>query len=188
MLDAGRQLIAEKGDEFTIQELVTEAGVALQTFYRYFTSKDELLVAVIGDAMTDACEAWVNGAADFPDPISRLRSFVTGVLDLLNSDGGGTARVVIMTRWRLHREFPAELAEAERPFVEMLSNEVKAAVEAGVLNPPDAEWDSWAIAELVRAVFHFYAFASPQPADIDDIKEKLWRFCLAALGGEIPQR
>ena len=40
MLDAARRLIVAKGEEFTTQELVAEAGVALQTFYRYFASKD----------------------------------------------------------------------------------------------------------------------------------------------------
>src|SRR5215813_4609140 len=63
MLDAARKLIDAKGDEFTTQELVAEAGVALQTFYRYFASKDELLVAVVGDAMTEACERWADAAA-----------------------------------------------------------------------------------------------------------------------------
>ena len=62
MLDAARRLIGEK-DDFTTQELVAEAGVALQTFYRYFASKDELLLAVIGDAMTEACERWGQAAA-----------------------------------------------------------------------------------------------------------------------------
>ena len=61
MLEAARRLIDTKGDEFTTQELCAEAGVALQTFYRYFASKDELLLAVIGDAMTDACERWADG-------------------------------------------------------------------------------------------------------------------------------
>ena len=58
MLDAARTLIDAKGDDFTTQELAAEAGVALQTFYRYFSSKDELLLAVIGDAMVDAVERW----------------------------------------------------------------------------------------------------------------------------------
>ena len=53
MLDAARRLIGDKGD-FTTQDLVSEAGVALQTFYRYFASKDELLLAVIGDGETVA--------------------------------------------------------------------------------------------------------------------------------------
>ena len=68
MLDAARRLIDAKGDEFTTQELVAEAGVALQTFYRYFASKDELLLAVIGDAMTDACERWAEPRPNCPTP------------------------------------------------------------------------------------------------------------------------
>ena len=62
MLDAAHRLIRDKGD-FTTQDLVNEAGVALQTFYRYFASKDELLLAVIGDAMTEACDRWSKAAA-----------------------------------------------------------------------------------------------------------------------------
>ena len=77
MLDAARRLIDTKGDEFTTQELCAEAGVALQTFYRYFASKDELLLAVIGDVMVDACEYWTAAAAELPDPLARLRFYIT---------------------------------------------------------------------------------------------------------------
>ena len=41
--------MAVKGPNFTTQELVKEAGIALQTFYRYFGSKDHLHLAVIED-------------------------------------------------------------------------------------------------------------------------------------------
>ena len=76
-VDARRRAAAHprKGDAFTTQELVKEAGVALQTFYRYFASKDELLLAVIADAMADACDAlgrpppW---AAGFTGPAAVL--------------------------------------------------------------------------------------------------------------------
>jgi TetR/AcrR family transcriptional regulator len=185
MLDAARRLIEEKGDEFTTSELVAEAGVALQTFYRYFASKDELLVAVIGDAMSDACARWAVAAAELPDPLARLEYYLTATLDRLGPNGqaAGTARFVVATRWRLHREFPKELADAERPFVDLLRAEVTAAVEAGLLNPPDPEWDSWFLAELMRSVYHFYAFAPHDADELEIVKKQLWRFCLAGLGG-----
>lgn len=184
MVDAARKLIEIKGDAFTTQELAVEAGVALQTFYRYFASKDELLVTVIGDAMADACEHWEQAAAGLPDSLARLRYYIVDTLNRID-DGGGTARFVVGTRWRLHRQYPKELAEAERPFIELLRAEVDAAVAAGLLNPPDTKWDSWFIAELVRAVFHYYAFA-PYPVDEFELaKERLWQFCLAALGGPV---
>ncbi len=185
MLDAARTLIAAKGDEFTTQDLVTEAGVALQTFYRYFSSKDELLLAVIGDAMADACERWAATAAEMPDPLDRVRFLLTTTFERLEGDPHNAAmsRFVVSTRWRLHRQFPKELAEAEKPFVDLLRTEVKAAVEAGLINPPDPQWDSWFLTELVRAVYHFYAFAEHPEGELDLVKDRMWQFCLSALGG-----
>jgi AcrR family transcriptional regulator len=182
MLDAALRLIREKGDAFTTQELVKEAGVALQTFYRYFASKDELLLAVIADAMTDACAQWSNAAEELGDPVERLHFYVTAVIDVLDSEGGGgeTARFVVSTRWRLHRIFPDELAEAEKPFVDLLLGEINAGVDAGLLRPADPKWAAWFIVELVRSVYHYYAYVPRQP----DVKEQLWEFCLTALGGK----
>jgi AcrR family transcriptional regulator len=185
MLDAARRLIAAKGDEFTTQELAAEAGVALQTFYRYFASKDELLLAVLGDAMTDAVERWKQAAAELPDPLARLRYYITSTLERLDGDSqyAAMSRFVVSTRWRLHRQFPKELAEAEKPFVDLVRGEVTAAIDAGLLNPPDPEWDSWFVTELVRSVYHYYAFAEHPEGELDLVEERLWRFCLTALGG-----
>ncbi len=80
MLDAARRLIREK-DDFTTQDLVVEAGVSLQTFYRYFASKDELLLALIADAMTEACDRWTEAAAEIPEPMDRLRFYITAPLE-----------------------------------------------------------------------------------------------------------
>nr|WP_090343563.1 TetR/AcrR family transcriptional regulator [Mycolicibacterium malmesburyense] len=187
MLDAARRLIATKGDEFTTQELVAEAGVALQTFYRYFGSKDELLLAVIGDAMTEACERWARAADELPDPLSRLRFYLTATLERLNGDSRNAAmsRFVVSTRWRLHRQFSGELAEVEKPFVDLLRGAVSDAVAAGQLKSPDPEWDPWFLAELVRSVYHYYAFVEHSGAELELAKQRLWEFSLAALGGAV---
>jgi TetR/AcrR family transcriptional regulator len=181
MLDAALRLIREKGDSFTTQELAKEAGVALQTFYRYFPSKDELLLAVIADAMTEACSRWAAGAEGLADPIARLRFYITAVIEVLDAEDGdgGAAKFIVSTHWRLHRIFPDELAAAEKPFVDLLLTEIKAGVEAGLLAPADPEWAAWFIAELVRSVYHYHAYA-PLEADATD---HLWEFCLTALGG-----
>ncbi|HEU5307899.1 MAG TPA: helix-turn-helix domain-containing protein, partial [Acidimicrobiia bacterium] len=52
---AARRLVTERGDQFTTQELVKEAGVALQTFYRIFGGKDRLLLAVFEDLIAESC-------------------------------------------------------------------------------------------------------------------------------------
>lgn len=182
MLDAARRLIREKED-FTTQELVAEAGVALQTFYRYFASKDELLLALIGDAMTEACERWAAAAAEIPDPLDRLRYFITAPLQQFHADSPEAAgmRFIVTARWHLHRVFPAELAEVEQPFVDLLRAEVVSAAERGLLRPRNPEWDAWFIVELLRAIYHYYAYAAKTKDDLQATEENLWEFCKKAL-------
>ena len=183
MLDAAQRLIRDKGD-FTTQDLVNEAGVALQTFYRYFASKDELLLAVIGDAMTEACDRWSKAAAGIPDPMDRLRFYITAPLEQFHGDNyeAGGMRFIVSTHWRLHRIFPNELAEAGKPFVDLLRAEINTAAESGLLHPRNPEWDAWFVVELQRSIYHYYAYAAKPDDDLNDIKENLWQFCRLALG------
>lgn len=184
MLDAARRLIRDQDGDFTTQDLVAEAGVALQTFYRYFASKDELLLAVIGDAMTEACDRWADAARDLCSPMDRLRLYVTAPLERLDGDSHDAAgmRFIVSTRWALHRVFPHELAEAEKPFVDLVLAEVHAAADAGLLHPNHPQWDAWFVVELLRSVYHYYAYADHSADDLDTIKEDLWQFCRTALG------
>ena len=66
---AARRLITERGEHFTTQELVKEAGVALQTFYRLFGGKDQLLLAVFEDLIAESCAEYEAAAAELPDPV-----------------------------------------------------------------------------------------------------------------------
>jgi AcrR family transcriptional regulator len=183
MLDAARRLIRDKGD-FTTQDLVNEAGVALQTFYRYFASKDELLLAVIGDAMTEACGRWVEATSGMPDPMDRLRFYVTAPLEQFQGDSDEAAgmRFIVSTHWHLHRIFPNELAEAEKPFVDLMLAAINTAADSGKLHPRNPEWDAWFIVELLRSIYHYYAYAANADDDLNEIKENLWQFCRTALG------
>lgn len=52
LLAAAEEIMIEKGpDATTVQEIADRADVALGTFYSYFVSKDEIVIAVTEDAM-----------------------------------------------------------------------------------------------------------------------------------------
>lgn len=181
ILDAAHRLIEVKGDSFTTQELVKESGVALQTFYRYFASKDELLLAVIGDGMNEACGQWAEATAGLSAPLDRLHFFVMHALGGANAEPrhGALAQFIVSVHWRLHRVFPRELAAAEKPFVDLLEAAIREAVSEGSATSADPSADAWLIAELVRSVYHHYAFVS---TEADDPRDTVWDFCLRALG------
>jgi AcrR family transcriptional regulator len=189
IVEAARRLMQTKGDKFTTQELVKEAGVALQTFYRHFGGKDQLLLAVVEDLVTEASVELERAAADLDDPVERLRRYITTVLrSVLTEDENAGAQFMTAAHWRLHQLFPEELARANQPFADLVERELRRAADAGLLHPTDPPRDAWFVMKLVMSIFHHYAFAPPSEP-MDDIAEHTWEFCLAAFrGGHASER
>ena len=182
---AARRLIQERGDQFTTQELVKEAGVALQTFYRIFGGKDQLLLAVFEDLIAESCLEYERMAEQLPDPIARLHFYVSVTVGSLSGMTAGIGpRFVTAEHWRLHQLFPEEMAHATQHFTDLVLRQLLLANEEGLLASPDPERDAWYVTKLVMAVFHHYAYAG-DPEDARATGEELWEFCLRALGGRV---
>jgi AcrR family transcriptional regulator len=183
---AARRLIDAKGDNFTIQELVKEASVALQTFYKTFGGKDQLLLAVFEDLIAEGSARFEEEARHLPGPIERLHFYVTtALLSLTAAPAGINPRFMTAEHWRLHERFPEEAARATQPFADMVARQLVLANDQGLLASPDPARDAWFVAELVTSVFHHCAFAGAGP-DPARTAEQLWSFCLRALGGGAP--
>lgn len=186
IMDAARRLAVVKGSAFTTQELVREAGVAMQTFYRHFASKDHLLLAVIEGIVAEYAEQFQVAAADLPDPLSRLRFLITSIVAGLTSDPSG-ARFVTSEHWRLCERFPAEIAEADQPIVDLIEREIRAAQDAGLLPLSDPGKDAELVSRLAASVFHHYAFA-PGIWSAQELGEYLWEFCLGGISrSDVPR-
>jgi TetR/AcrR family transcriptional regulator len=187
IVQAARRLAAVRGSTFTTHELVKEAGVALQTFYKHFESKDQVLLAVIEDMILESCLDLRQRGKLIDDPIDRLRLYVTGAVQ---TDRGGSmaaagAQFVTTEHWRLQQLYPEQLALATRPFADLLLEALEAAKDAGSLHPANPQYDAWLATQLIMAVFHHYAFAASDDS-VDDIADRLWAFCLAGFGGGAP--
>ena len=183
ILMAAHRLVDEKGEAFTTQELIKEAGVALQTFYRQYGGKDELLLAVIADRIRGHCLLLEEEASRFDDPVQRLHLFVTASVDGLRTESAATAaRFMTSQHWRLHQLRPEAISAATKPFADLVQRALEDAQADGSLTPRDPERDAWLITKVVMSVFHHYAFFPDDPA-IETASEDVWQFCLAAVGG-----
>ena len=181
IVSAAQRLIEAKGPTFTTQELIKEAGIALQTFYRYFSGKDALLLAVIEDLIEENCRAYRQHGGSIADPVDRLQYYVTTTVHALSTPGSGPS-FITAEHFRLQIQYPAEVSQATQPYTDLLIDEINAAVAAGRLHPQDAEYSAWLITQLVMAVFHHYDCAGvDEPTDV--IAQRLWAFCFAALEG-----
>jgi AcrR family transcriptional regulator len=184
IVQAARRLIDSNGTAFTTHDLVKEAGVAIKTFYKHFGSKDQVLLAVLEDMIAEGCATFAAQASELPDPMTRLRFYVTAVIAGLDRDDGAVTgpRFITSEHWRLQQLYPEEVALASRPFTDLLVPEIRTAAEAGLLQPNDVDYDAWLVNQLAMAVYHHYAFStSPEPHE--QVADRLWSFCLAALGG-----
>ena len=184
IVQAARRLIEQNGTNFTTQELVKEAGVAIQTFYKHFGSKDMVLLAVLEDMIAEGCAAFVAAASELTDPLDRLHFYVTAVIAGLDPAAGHAIepRFVTSEHWRLQQLYPEEVALASRPFTDLLVPEIRAAAQAGLLHPNDIEYDAWLVNQLAMAVYHHYAFSNSNESH-EQVANRLWSFSLAALGG-----
>jgi AcrR family transcriptional regulator len=181
---AARRLIVERGDQFTTQELVKEAGVALQTFYRIFGGKDRLLLAVFEDLIAESCVGYERAAEALPDPLARLHYYVSVTVGSVNVASYGIGpRFVTAEHWRLHQLFPEEMAHATQHFTDLVARQLQLADEEGLLASNDVQRDAWFVTKLVMAVFHHYAYEEAD--DPEAIAEQLWQFCLRGLGGRV---
>jgi TetR/AcrR family transcriptional regulator len=181
---AARRLMESKGPSFTTQELIKEAGIALQTFYRYFPGKDYLLLAVIEDVIDENCAVFRKQAEKLADPIERLRYYVTATVLALEVPGGSPS-FMTSEHFRLQTLYPAEVSRATQHFTDLLVDEIHEAMASGQLHPHDPEYAAWLITQLSMAVFHHYDCAGLDEP-IDQIADKVWEFCLTALSARAP--
>jgi AcrR family transcriptional regulator len=181
---AARRLIEAKGPSFTTQELIKEAGIALQTFYRYFSGKDYLLLAVIEDIIDESCAMFRQQASDLADPLSRLRFYVTATVQALESRHGPS--FMTSEHFRLQTLYPAEVSRATQPYTDLVVEEIRIATAQGRVFPHDPEYSAWLITQLSMAVFHHYDCAGLTESP-EQVADRLWAFCFAALNGEAAQ-
>jgi len=188
ILAAGRLLIATNGADFTTQAVIRQAGVALQTFYRYFKSKDQLLLTLIGELIREHCVVLVTKARSLKDPTERLETYVRTTLSPIHiPDQLAGARFITAEHWRLHQTFPAEVWAATQPFSDLIRAELEAGSAAGTLAPRNPERDAWLMTKTIIGAYHHCAFQPDDPA-IATIDDDVWYFCLAAAGGTPPKR
>jgi AcrR family transcriptional regulator len=183
IVNAAIELAQETGGtSFTVQQVVDRAGVALQTFYRHFGSRDELMLAFLEEA-SRAERARIEAKAETAgSPLQRLRVLVMTPLRSAGKSVDGSLGMIITRESRQLRDlFPGEIAAMGAPYVRLLEEAIVEAAAAGYICPEDAELDAELIMELVSGAFTD-AYLGRSRSFSESLEAYLWRFCLRALG------
>jgi AcrR family transcriptional regulator len=130
LIDAALALIQQTGDlEPRVSEIVKQAGLHNQAFYRHFRSKRELLVAVLDQGIGGLAGYLEHRMETASTPEARVREWVRGVLEqAVHRDGAQATRPFVLARGRLAEAFPDEVRASE----EQLTVALRAAIADGV--------------------------------------------------------
>jgi AcrR family transcriptional regulator len=95
MLAAALELALEGGwDAVQMREVAARADVALGTLYRYFQSKEYLLVSVMLDLVEDMAELLTVSPAEGGDPVERVADVLARCNQVLENEPELTTAVI----------------------------------------------------------------------------------------------
>ena len=169
-----------------VGDILAEAGLSNQAFYRHFQSKEELLLAVLdeGSRQLDAYLRQRMGAQ--ADPIGKVRAWVRGfAAQAIRPKAAAATRPFMFPSARLYERFPEEIPAVEQQFVGSLTEALAAAKAAGETRPDlEPAADGIFIYDLVKNWLERQLRDKPLPpeAEIARQAEKLEAFVMRAVG------
>jgi AcrR family transcriptional regulator len=178
------ELMEQRGGlDFTVQDVVDHSRMSIRTFYNFFASKDDLLVAVHETILATELVPRLRKFSDAEtDPVRRIRAYIQGMYDLTSRPGSSVQRALTTFRNRLAETRPEDLYRAYRPHFELVLELVRDAAAAGELKtnlPTDVV--AYLFYQAVLAVVHARILS---PLDIEITPDQLWLFCSSGIGAE----
>ncbi len=178
VIDSTYDLIERSGTlDPSLREILAHAGLSTQAFYRYFRSKDELLLVLLDDGRRQLVEYLTHRmeAADAgPD---KVRAWVEGVLaQASDPKAAARSRPFVANEDRLAQMFPVEQQASVDGLVDLLDDALGACGPTGGSRRPDAE----AIFRLTFATLRSHLMHGSRPTT--ETVGHLTGFCLRGAG------
>jgi AcrR family transcriptional regulator len=179
LIEASRELFAQKGYEHaSISDIVREAGVAQGTFYWYFDSKRDVLMAIM-EEMLEKMTAVMRSVAERHDltATEKLWHMEDGVMALVE----GHTDLVQAFHIRGNAPLHDRVVEKWDPqMLAILASVVRQGVEEKTFRVSHPEAMAAFLLTLLEKYLHFVARESGQPRG--ELREAIWEFMLGGLG------
>ncbi|HEY7107080.1 MAG TPA: TetR/AcrR family transcriptional regulator [Acidimicrobiia bacterium] len=176
IVDAAWKLVEQGDTDFTVKQVAEGANVALQTFYRHFGSKDELLLAMLEESISQGTQDFIDESVGYP-PVERLHRVVTAPMLLKYDDNAQRInRWRARERQRLLEVFPDAVEAVFEPYRRALVDAIVAVCDDGDASCDDPELTGTLVMHLVQTMTHA-VHGGGLDARPEDVAEQVWRLC-----------
>ncbi len=183
---AAKVLDRTHGESLTVQEVADEAGQSLRTLYQYFSSKDDLLLAVYEEAMRTYTLLITAAVAQLDDPLERLAGGIMAAARMPAMHGAGVDRGLAHLRLQLSQARPALVASAQEPVTMFFRGLIDDAVSAGVLPGVDVDKATYFICALRNSYNTSVTLGNDVGFELPNVVD-LSCFSLGGLGAVLPR-
>jgi AcrR family transcriptional regulator len=181
IVDVTFSLVQRTGSlEPSMREILAETGLSTQAFYRYFSSKDELMLALLDDGRRRLVDTLRRRMADSTDPSEQVCAWIEGVLAQA-SNGGAAARTRpwVLSEQRLAELFPREQQASVAALVGLLSDPIERLRAGASPKSKDDVATASMVYQLTFAVLRSHLVADTKPNARE--KRVLVDFCLKGI-------
>ncbi|MHB1711566.1 MAG: TetR/AcrR family transcriptional regulator [Acidimicrobiales bacterium] len=179
LVDSARMLAAESGSSsFTVADVAARAGVSLRSFYRHFSGRDDLLLALFEEEAQLGATLLAEALGDGLSPLERLHRYIVGLFGFVVT-GSGYASLLVREHLQLGERRAEDLRVALSPLVDMLEVELSAAATAGDIRAVDRH-DAVVVFALILSHVHATILFTPGE-DAGTGAARLWEFCRTGL-------
>jgi AcrR family transcriptional regulator len=178
IVDTTFSLIERSGSlDPSMREILAESGLSTQAFYRYFSSKDELMLALLDEGRRRLVDTLERRMARGASPTEQVRAWIEGVLaQAANSTAAARTRPWMLSEQRLAERFPQEQQASVERLVHLLREALAQITGAGRRKPSDVGSTASMVYLLVFAVLRTHLVAGTKPASRE--VDALVGFCL----------
>jgi AcrR family transcriptional regulator len=178
-------ILGETGrTDFTVLEVVERSKTSLRSFYQHFSTKDELLLALIDKIMSESTRKWREDTAGLP-PVAALRMLIDRVCTPAESTTQDKVnRGLTYYNDHLAEALPREYARVLSPVHKLIKDIINRGIADGSFRK-DIDVDATAALIMQSALGAMRlqvlgAELSGVPVEADHIYD----FCAAALGAQ----
>ena len=178
------ELMEQRGTvDFTVQDVVDRSKMSIRTFYNFFASKDDLLVAVHETILANEVVPRMRARCDaISDPIARVEAYIHGIYEL-TSNPGPVSRALTTFSNRLAESRPDDRERAFKPQIDLVIDLIRDAKASGRLHSPlSTEAAAHLLHHTLLAAVHARILGAEDRGYVS--ADDLWTFCSSGIGGQ----